>query len=285
MNQIFRITEKEMHIDSLIIEPSSFCAQDCKDCYTRAHKQQGKQVQNQTWWELISKFFNLYTETHSTNQISLSINDPTNKEQVKTIETILAAHEHCKGWGAKKDTEFHLTIHSPSTIEKYKPLTLEWFAQVDSIYFSNIAEDEVGVIKELCALNKDIEIGWNCLIPSTITSLVLKELNGIHYIVNKSVDTGSRISEEVFSSDNSFRVTYDSCWRDYRSWKVDWHHTTCSANQSKFAVWPDGSVSGCPYAKVSNTGPAHNWQGILANIVKASKRYDFDNCPMKEIYG
>jgi hypothetical protein len=287
MNQIFRITENEVYIDSLIIESTWNCAKNCQGCYLKAHKQKGKQLllTSLGLWELLSGFLNIHNKSYSVNQISISVNEPTKEEDIKTIETILACIKYVDGWNSRKNTKIHLTLHNPTTIKKYKPLTTEWFALADSIYFSNISEEEIGIIQDLRALNKNIEIGWNCRLG---TSERLDEsaegiISSIYYIVDKS----KRAEDPaiVFSAPRKdIKHIRDICYIDYNNWKKDWHNTTCSANISKFTVWPDGSVSGCPYIKQSDTGPATTWKGILANITESSKFCDFNKCPMKEIY-
>lgn len=279
MNQIFRITNEEIFIDNLILETSG-CARDCKNCYVKAHSRSGKDLKPDTWFKLYWTF--LMSARHSANQISISVNDRTDNKR-NAIDEILTLNRALRNNKTGKNTRLHLTLFSPSTILQYTNLTLEHFALVDSIYFSNIQEEEADIIADLRTLNKNLEIGWNALLTHNQTvPKYIDIVDSIHWVFNKS---GESYYPAFYQRANGVKTTTDACNDDYFNWKKDWHNTTCSANISKFTVWPDGSVSGCPYAKQSNTGPATTCEGILKNIVKASEQYGFNDCPMKEIYG
>ena len=60
----------------------------------------------------------------------------------------------------------------------------------------------------------------------------------------------------------------------------------CGANISKVTVWPDGAVSGCPYALEPQTGPANSADEIVENIRKSLVRngghYSFEDCKISE---
>jgi hypothetical protein len=294
MNQIFRITENEVYIDSLIIEPTWNCAKNCQGCYLETHNNQSEEIEFCELGNLVEAFLSTNSSCYSTNQISISVNEVGNhfSWDAAKIEEIIYTNFYYKNKEPRKDTKFHLTMYSPSTIgnyieackEEYSDIDIfPYFAAVDAIYFSNISEEEIGIIKNLRALNENIEIGWNCRPWHSYISPIVpgsKVINGIYSLADKS-----RKQPPIFRPGAlPEKVVEDICYIDYTNWKKDWHNTTCSANISKFTVWPDGSVSGCPYIKQSDTGPATTWKGILANIVEASKSYDFNKCPMKEVY-
>lgn len=281
MNQIFRITNSEIHIDSLTLETTIDCAKNCKGCYLKAHQLQGQEVNWSDWIRLVDSFLRIENKNYSCNQISISVNERSKIENVITrIEDIL-------GYNAdliedRKDTRVHLTMFSPSTIKQYIGMDIEDWAAVDSIYFSNILTDEdLDIVDALRAQNKNLEIGWNATVGISRTNRNIPEDNrfdSIYQVVNKTE------AKPIFSfSREQQKVHSDVCLTDYNNWKST-GKPTCPANISKFTVWPDGSVSGCPYSRTSNTGPAQTVDGILANIIEASKYYDFDRCPLKGLY-
>jgi hypothetical protein len=283
-NSIFRITDSEIHIDTLILEGLS-CARQCPGCYFHAH-QLKESISKWAIEELFDLFLHSEEPNYSTNQISISVNEPVNSRDKTFISSLLISIFSFRRDCMAKPTHIHLTMYSPFTIRLYKYIELKQFAVVDAIYFSNIQEEEVEIISELKRLNPKIEIGWNCRI-GTALSLGLSEkaeelIDIIYYVMDKSkkIDKGCSVS---FSARRKIEHLKDVCSIDYTNWRTK-SISSCSANISKFTIWPDGSVSGCPYTKQSNTGPASDYNGILQNIVKASKCYDFNNCPMKELY-
>jgi len=281
-NQIFRITPEEIHIDNLILQLSSKCAKNCKGCYVKAHQNQGSDLIKFEFIDLFELFISNKHPNYSANQISISVDEVGDVNQILVLRDILV--NHYKAWNEsyKKDTKIHLTMYSPSTIDYYaKYMLLDNFSQVDSIYFSNILDEEVDIIKILRSQNKNLEIGYNCWMNGQIKKTNLDQVDSIYFIQDKSQRDWPCVS--VHRSDKIKWIT-DICTIDYSNWKKDWHHATCSANISKFTIWPDGSVSGCSYAKVSNTGPAGSCKDILNNIVEANREYDFNHCPLNGIY-
>jgi hypothetical protein len=289
MNQIFQVSEQAIHIDSLIFELTSFCKKKCKGCYLKQHALQSKEIDWVEWVGLFNTFLLAEIKNYSCNQISISINERVDKAPFEALSSILY-HNYFTHSEERKNTKIHLTMHSPSTILQYQSLLetrcdpvfdpLHLFSAADSIYFSNINSDaDMNIISELRTLNSGLEIGWNCLSPNTINIDALKLIDDVYILVNKS-----RTGFVPSSSVSRKKTTIDRCWIDYSNWRKDWHNTTCAANISKFTIWPDGSVSGCPYTKRSNTGPAGKTDDILKNIVIANKSYDFNKCPLKELY-
>ena len=287
MNQLFRITDNEIHIDSLTLEATIDCAKNCGGCYLKAHRLQGPVVNWSDWLSLLDTFMLKDITGYSCNQISISINEKQNDVSFKTISAFLYYLNFLKP-EERTDTKVHLTMFSPSTIKQYifpyldLDMAIKLFSNVDSIYFSNILTDEdLDVINALRAQNKNLKIGWNATAGISISKRNILEdsrFNGIYQVINKSE------SKPIFSfAGEPKKIQQDVCLTDYNNWKQT-GKPTCPANISKFTIWPDGSVSGCPYAKTSNTGPAQTVNGILANIVEASKFYDFDRCPMKGLY-
>jgi hypothetical protein len=58
----------------------------------------------------------------------------------------------------------------------------------------------------------------------------------------------------------------------------------CSSNVSRLQIWPDGSVSGCPYAFNGSTPPGLSLEDLLANIRAARETYDFDRCHLPDVH-
>ncbi len=79
------------------------------------------------------------------------------------------------------------------------------------------------------------------------------------------------------------KVSVDGCLQD--TIKYTKTGFGCSSNVSRVQVWPDGSVTGCPYAFSSDGPIGKTAEDILDNIISARKQYDFkQKCHLPEVY-
>jgi hypothetical protein len=89
-----------------------------------------------------------------------------------------------------------------------------------------------------------------------------------------------KMFESNYSSEiKAGKIILDGCYLDSLP-----NASGCGANINKVVVWPDGSVSGCPYALKPQTGPASTSDGVVANIRKALSRsgtqWSFNACKL-----
>jgi len=214
--------------------------------------------------------------------------------------------------------ELHLTFHSYKTYVDYlvknevkneciTPKSM--FGIVDMITFSNLSIPfTVPAMRYIGSLKiYDIDINYNHMIPVLATEEQIKEdiqklqkialyVDSIYMVLFKSPlrkenkDRHDSWQEKVIHSAQDYvkyilsagdvalrmKLVTDSCISDSVNFKETGFG--CSANVSKFQLWPNGSVTGCPYSYEGGPTTATTVKEILENIRVAQGVYDFDNC-------
>lgn len=207
--------------------------------------------------------------------------------------------------------EIHMTFNGAYVLLDYLTHTLttslttytQVIKNINVISVSNICNTEI--IKNLTENN--IHVNYNHTIPENVSSSNIdkhvekmieigKIVNSIYFIVKK--DPHGQQQEKLVQVGKKYRMSSTLNYIDTMMWRLPrdikrkinvdsciqdtykYHQTGfgCSANVSKFQVWPDGSVSGCPYAFSGNTPPGRTAMDILDNIRKAQEQYDFEKC-------
>lgn len=157
------------------------------------------------------------------------------------------------------------------------------------------------------------KFNYNHLIPENVSSLNINEyvekmewiggqVDSIHLVISKT-PTGKPRNELVqlgdrtrMKSDLAYigtmmkrlstevrrKINVDGCLQDTIKYRRSGFG--CSANISKFQLWPDGSVSGCPYAHKGSTGPGQSATDILDNFRKAAETYEFRGCHLPDVH-
>jgi hypothetical protein len=309
-----------LELNTLFIQPTRWCALNCKGCLVKEHS--GDEGDYHTPVDEQIKLFQYFYRAHEgcwANQITISIDDP--PESPPYVSSLMF-YTHMRfifhgilntiqDHHANSRPEVHMTFHTEETIKKYSGPSRDSVSiakTLDVLSLSNIKD--LDFVKELA---KHTHINYNHLIPSNVTSIN----------INKYIDRMTRIGEVVQSiylvmfkspigrerSDlqnigdqmnmkasisyiNTMlarlpehvrrKITIDGCLQD----TIQFHKrgTGCSANISRIQVWPDGSVSGCPYAYQGTTGRGERVEDILENIKQARKQYDFRRCHLPEVY-
>jgi len=135
-------------------------------------------------------------------------------------------------------------------------------------------------------------IGWNSSTTNMQVDLISRTLevyDHVYMLLNKTpigkpVDLDihkkylAKYQEVYTLLSNSLgdKISRDTCVDD--SEKFIKTGFGCSSNVSKFQVWPDGTVSGCPYAIRGHGKVAVVAEDILDNIRQARKVQDFSEC-------
>lgn len=210
--------------------------------------------------------------------------------------------------------EVHMTFNSDLVFEEYTSKrgvgAVNTARQLSVLSFSNIKRMEY--VKYLA---KHTHVNYNHLIPGNVTSFNIDKhvermtrigeiVDSIYMVIFKS-PVGAPRTELVqvgdqsrMRSDLSYirtmmerlpehvrrKINVDGCLKDtVNSFRTGFG---CSSNVSRFQVWPDGTVSGCPYAFSQDGQPTGKTaEDIMANIRAARKRYDFrDRCHLPETY-
>jgi len=243
------------------------------------------------------------------NQITVSIDNlPKNPEQRPLMHPVFIYLRQLSHMTSERVGELHITMHSPSTIIPYMTLgslIREELKDFDMISISSW--DGGSFLGELCKIT---HINYNHLAPSVVNSgNIQKHIDyiteiGQHvssiYMMTRKQPTSKIFTEQEelmnaarLQQDMSYiktiihkvptdvrrKIHVDTCIQD-----VVEHSRTdfgCSANISKFQVWPDGTVSGCPYAFNGIGKIAEFAEDILENIRMARSIYEFKRCHIR----
>ena len=282
---MYRIEHGDVIIDALMIQPTNWCGSNCKNCYVKEHEH-GEQIDLREMYRLFSHFYD--SDWHWANQISISVDDlpwactGDNKLNEMTffirscLEQVLEDTRRCK-------PEVHIACRSPATLADYRnyhgvPVPLSLFGQCDVISFSEVTPEGESIINRL-------RLNGATIVHNILTSNVRKA-------VEEARSSADIVDEHHFTIDKctppdlgNFLSAIKHIWGTTDRCTSAVRFGTCGANRGVFHIWPDGSVSGCPYKIKSDTDPANPpySSGILDNIVKASKVEDpMAGCPLQE---
>lgn len=209
--------------------------------------------------------------------------------------------------------EVHMTAHSLDDVRSYvntwggKSIK-ESVTALDMLSLSTISEGMLCHIEDFVAGGANIN--YNHMIPADITTknidsyiermtqigkvvssiylIIFKESMGKKLIdvrdrAKRDLRRRSRLSHELavintlrsrLPKDVWRKVRIDGCLQDATKYLRTGE--SCSSNVSRFQVWPDGSVTGCPYA-ISSTGTIGRTVGdIMDNIRRARGQNEFE---------
>lgn len=303
MKQILCNSGDNVEVNALFVQPTYSCTgcNNAKNCYVKNHQQSDHQVDWHEQYKLI-EWFALGENNCHANQITVSIDNPplNNSDLYKQFQYLIRLSR------LKRVGELHITVNSPGVLIKYLAMgqsiisiSIENF---DMISFSSIKNTALGFIQDY---QRDTAINYNHLCPTIVNSSTINKqiqhiidvgeiVNSIYMIVRKAPMKAFYTDQECaqnatrLQQDMSYirtilervpehvrkKLIIDTCIQD----AVGSQRTGfgCSANISKFQVWPDGTVSGCPYAYQGVGTPAKSAEDILENIRMARDRYDFN---------
>lgn len=269
MRELFRLHKDEIIIDNLLIQPTYWCAGcSMSDCYVRLHSR-GKENSQLSLDESIKLFKSFYQGPHWANQICISIDNlPKNiRQRTYMADYIASVLCICLIDTREIRPEVHLTLNSPETLQAYCEAGVPFFlwSSVDLISFSEMS----GPVEKVCVelAKARVKINYN-----TMNAELPKYLpvDSIYYLIKKS----SNPIDFSFRGEIKIEQQEDICLHHLKN-------NNCNTNISKFQIWPDGSVSGCPYKKISDTPNALTVEGVVDNILTSSKVYNFESCCLK----
>lgn len=319
------MTPENVELNALFIQPTRWCGMNCKGCYVKEHsnpKSPHTHVQAQTWIDLIDRC--MRGDVVWANQLTISIdelppNTPENsyKQEVMT-KVFLAALEARAKYRDQEHPELHFTMRSPDT---FGPYLQDWQGfdahlttkDLDMISFSHIDMRKHASI--LPIMKQFSRVNYNHLIPSNIDSSNIREYVEKLFQIAMRVDSTyliifkepmcrrytatdrnrfrARLQHDIAVINSIRKLVGERMFRDKfvvdgcLSDTANYHKTgqQCSSNISRFQVWPDGSVTGCPYAFGADRDGSGSVAGILANIRAARSESDFkQGCYLPQIY-
>ncbi len=309
------ITPTEARINALFIQPSGWCARECFGCYTKGFTKEDLDP------FLLTGFINSLVNPESKvsiNQLTIAIDKlPADFNKASFMYSIFNA-----AINIRNKVENHITVHTVGDFLEYRqnqtvisnylwgfdteasidkkffngPKDWPWFKVVS---ISHINPSDIFYLKRFRKFVTN-HINWNLTIDPTVNlekikesfSTVAQEVDSIYLVLHKP-STGYRYNLEVLEKHQDFirfirtqsldiqkKVNIDGCIKDSKKFLSTGYG--CSSNISRFQIWPDGSVTGCPYNQTRITPPAFTIEGIIKNIYQASRHYEFNSCRIPE---
>lgn len=308
MRSIFN-TLNTRHVDNLFIQPTMWCAFNCIDCYVKASSVSSLAIPLKFWQALMHSYIFQKNECYA-NQITISIdslpkNNSLQKDYMKNVfDTYSALAVQAQSFLEKP--ELHITIHDINVLNQdYKALDLLSIKRVfDLISFSWITMEDIPMIQEI-RKTKTL-VNWNCMpngisaerLANKLTELA-PHLDQIYLILNKD-PIGKSGSMEIgkhkmkyytdiagflmknLATDVKAKIQIDGCVQIASKYQTS--NLGCSSNISRVQVWPDGTVSGCPYAGSTIGKRPELFEDLLENISRSRKQYDFKKCHLPQNY-
>jgi hypothetical protein len=311
------ISPERVWVNALFLQPTHWCAKNCKGCYVKGFEQNEGVEETRTVWIDLMKALNR-NDPHPlllANQITMAFDTlPTDKQQQYEMKMI--GNEFLR-MRTDRPGEYHATANSVEDFLDY--FNSSWKSCItgnlqrvslnnekkdmhllDVLSFSNIQLNDISTFPGFRTWVTP-HINWNLTIfPGTnldkIKAHFMKvqpHVDSIYLVLHKPA-TGKNLDSSSWAAHLDMRlwvktlpeeirkkVNTDGCAHDTQKF-LDTGYG-CSSNVSRFQVWPDGSVSGCAYQQKRITPPAKDLQGLLQNFYTASKVYEFDGCKIPNI--
>ena len=241
-------------VDHVIWQPEFKCVSNCKGCYLKNSKvTQGITLHT----DIIDLIFQQHTVTCSQFTISLDSFYRKPEQLVKTLKDLWSFYET-----KNPSINLCLTVQNYASLLKWTQAfnmqTLEFLKPVTILSLSSMPNTKSLCQNVLATCRKTNTIlNYNKVIFSDVSNdkhfhigchyadqvyIVLhkKALGGIN---SKSMINLWAIAAKIAIRETKGQVIFDQCVLDSMYYK----DSKCSAGIRKVAVWPDNTVSGCPY--------------------------------------
>lgn len=256
------------------------------------------------------------------NQITISMDDLHSDlykriHMVNLFSNVLTLRRNARIQSPDWNPELHMTFHTMGTVQQYLKASIsswEDLKLLDMISISEINPWAKDWREGLDLLAHQTMVNYNHLVPAGVTSLNIdrhvrklteigKIVHHIYLVIFKNpigrdrpelmkIGETSRMASDIMyintmmerlPEDVRNKISVDGCLQD----TIKYTRTGfgCSSNVSRVQVWPDGSVTGCPYAFSGAGAIGRTAEDILENITRARKQYDFKElCHLPEVY-
>jgi len=302
-------------LNALFLQPTRWCGLSCKNCYVKEHAggEEDYHISVAMWMDLFYHFY--YGKPIASidkyyipwaNQITVSIDnlpkDESKRQQMREIYNMLLRERLLE---IEIYPEIHITVNSLEVLHEYGN-TIPRYLNMLSI--SNISSNSLKELKEIKSQYPNLCVNYNHLIPSNVTSINISKyvnkmaeigniVDHIYLVINKSpigrernllthIGETSRMRSDISYINTMMerlpknvrqKISIDGCLQD--TIKSSRTGFGCSSNVSRLQIWPDGTVSGCPYSYTTTGDRAKSVEDIFENIRKARKQYDFREKP------
>ena len=306
MKSILNLTGSRLEVNALFVQPTRWCGLNCPGCYVKDHEG-GEEGFHTDWTEQLALFDKFYWGVDAwANQITISVDnlntDPLKKYSMYNLINAILRRRAMDIRPKEDRPEIHMTFHTVKTLVEYYEQDISEFGLLDMISFSELSltSNTIDLI-EAFKLN-GVFVNYNKLIPQGITDWdkeakrlteISELVDHIYLVIFKSpmgkerdlvarVGDRNRMSSDIVYIENILKrvpssvkrkITTDGCLRDtLQSARTGYG---CASNVSRFQVWPNGTVSGCPYAHRGSGKIGQRAEDIMENIRQARTRYDF----------
>lgn len=317
MRPILRVTPHVIELNALFMQPTRWCALDCEGCYVKEHGEQAYHTPSMEQQRLFGLFY-LNQEGCWANQITISMDDmpkdPAKRAHMGELYRYILSLVQFDSREKSDQPEVHMTFHTHATFKHYVDSegSLARLKKIDMISISELSLSQAGFYEKLRGGNA--KLNWNYLVPQMgpdfdwdkevrkfefankyfdhIYLVIFKNPVGKHRDLLTRLGDKNRMKNDVLyintllgklSPELQRKIDTDGCLADTQRYlKTSFG---CSSNISKFQVWPDGSVTGCPYAYDSpGKTVGRTAADILENIRSERTRYEFkERCHLPEV--
>jgi len=300
MLPILSKSSRRVEINALFIQPSYACVGNCRNCYLKQHVPAGPRIVMKKEEAALLFGYIQSAQAITVNQITLSVNKPTH-ETMPSETAILTDFVWMAPGG-----ENHITIQNPRelafalTNESCKKMvenrivasfSVTWpLRSIHSLrtnfnhmapMIKQVREDE---IKKISTILETVDTMYLVLkkkpkgSPRTLSSH-REEIEWMSDYIDFVEYLKKGLSPELWR-----KIHLDDCLLSVIKSRDTGYG--CSSGVSRFQLWPDGAVSGCPYAWKAQTGPADTAKEMIANIKEARDEhpYDFHTCQLPSVY-
>lgn len=254
-------TADRVEVGHIMWQPMTACALRCHDCYLSAFREEHPTDDDQGRGSLLSLIY-----THKLikcNQLTLSLN--TVREVPRWLQVGLQRlwKNHNKHSGS--DPLLAITAHDLRTLDFWaQALELPDLAAllqplgVLSLSVFPYHPDDIVRLKQAC-LTHGVTLNYNRVASEDIAhteqfAIGCKVADSIHVVLNKQPLGAKQPTADLYQWHQAvnlarrfplIRVVQDLCVRESERYLDE--GKTCSACYGRLHVWPDESVTGCPY--------------------------------------
>lgn len=296
--------------NAIFLQPTWACAKNCHGCYVKEkeHKFLSQQM-NRKYWKYLIEDIVRYRTMIQTSQVTLALDalpaydDLEDEWSIRNIMHAIANVfiynvSYCKSF----DIECHITTNHINDLRKYN---FSGINNLDLLSISNILSVEH--VEAAKGWAPGAKINWNVTSGDFINQVkrqgldevkaILRKVDSVYMLLHKApmgmqgsaisdffqaVQLVQQLKEPVGITDGDAclapsllsKFHMDGCMND----SVQFLKTGfgCSANVSRFQIWPDGRVTGCAYNSQHQYGEqAFITSDVMKNLKAAKERYEF----------
>jgi hypothetical protein len=305
--------------NAIFLQPTWSCAKNCNGCYVKEKESKfGSEEMDYSIWTWIFQDMIQYRAGNNRNidtkQITLALDTlPKTSARHKMQEIansylsyVAEEYDDRHDLGFEKRTEYHMTVNSVHDLEQYDFYHNKALDLVSISHLNNA--DEIYTIKDYFP---NAKINYNVMSGDFAKQVkskgidhvkaILRNVDSVYYLLHKApmgleghdfnaffeglaaINLFKNPPQQQTDGqacpvpDLASKFIFDGCMNDAKYFSKTGYG--CSANVSRFQIWPDGRVTGCAYNSHNQYGKfAESFDDVLDNIRDAKTRYEFSTC-------